>query len=168
MHYRFTCITEPNRSLTEDFILDVVTIGRSIENNMVVDEAHVSGYHARVFEQSGQVLLEDLGSTNGTFINGKRVKSLTVLNDGDTLQFGTRVRFKISWLSEDYEDHTVVGTPQELPNDISQKPLEVPKPGRKKKIPIWVIIMLLVIILACSAVIVIGGLFALNLLINSG
>jgi pSer/pThr/pTyr-binding forkhead associated (FHA) protein len=55
------------------------------------DVAHgVSRRHARIFKQSGAVVVEDMGSINGTFINGRRLDPYLpdVLNDGDILQLG--------------------------------------------------------------------------------
>jgi hypothetical protein len=51
----------------------------------------VSRRHARILKQGDTVIVEDIGSVNGTFINGKRLDPYVpeVLNDGDTLQFGT-------------------------------------------------------------------------------
>jgi pSer/pThr/pTyr-binding forkhead associated (FHA) protein len=55
------------------------------------DVAHgVSRRHARIFKQSGAVVVEDMGSINGTFINGRRLDPYLpdILNDGDILQLG--------------------------------------------------------------------------------
>ena len=47
--------------------------------------------HARVVERDGQLFLEDLGSTNGTFLNGKQVAKTTRVRKGDQLQVGETV-----------------------------------------------------------------------------
>jgi pSer/pThr/pTyr-binding forkhead associated (FHA) protein len=64
-----------------------VSIGRSPDNAMVIDNPAVSHYHARVFNEEGRMMLEDFGSMNGTFVNGQRVK-MVMLRPGDTVTVG--------------------------------------------------------------------------------
>ena len=64
-----------------------VSIGRSPENGLVIDNPAVSHYHARVFNEEGRLMLEDFGSMNGTFVNGQRVKMVT-LKPGDSVAIG--------------------------------------------------------------------------------
>jgi pSer/pThr/pTyr-binding forkhead associated (FHA) protein len=64
-----------------------VSIGRSPENGVVIDNPAVSHYHARVFHEEGRLMLEDFGSMNGTFVNGQRVKMVT-LKPGDSVAIG--------------------------------------------------------------------------------
>ena len=51
-----------------------VTIGRLPDNAVIIDNPAVSGHHARVFFEGARVVLEDLRSTNGTFVNGRPVR----------------------------------------------------------------------------------------------
>ncbi|MDX9955722.1 MAG: FHA domain-containing protein [Anaerolineae bacterium] len=64
-----------------------VTIGRAPSNGLVLPSPYVSGYHGRLESQGTQWQYVDLGSTNGTFLNGRRVQS-AVLNHGDILRIG--------------------------------------------------------------------------------
>lgn len=64
-----------------------VSIGRSPDNGMVIDNPAVSHYHARVFNEEGRLMLEDFGSLNGTFVNGQRVKMIS-LKPGDSVAIG--------------------------------------------------------------------------------
>ena len=64
-----------------------LTIGRLPDNSVIIDNPAVSGHHARVFSESGAVILEDLNSTNGTFVNGKPT-TRQVLRSGDVLLIG--------------------------------------------------------------------------------
>ena len=64
-----------------------VSIGRSPENGIVIDNPAVSHFHARVFNEEGRLMLEDFGSLNGTFVNGQRVKMVT-LKPGDSVAIG--------------------------------------------------------------------------------
>lgn len=70
------------------------TLGRAPRADFVVDAALVSRVHCRFTLKDGAPLeLEDLGSTNGTFVNGRKVDK-TTLNDGDKLKIG-RVEFLV-------------------------------------------------------------------------
>ncbi|MGH9563679.1 MAG: FHA domain-containing protein [Terracidiphilus sp.] len=64
-----------------------VSIGRSPDNALVIDNPAVSHYHARVFNEEGRMMLEDFGSLNGTFVNGQRVK-MVMLKAGDSVAIG--------------------------------------------------------------------------------
>ena len=69
-----------------------VTVGRGGGCGIVLaDDTYVSTLHARLYQQNSQVFVEDLGSTNGTFVNGKRITSATRLKRGDQVQFGQTV-----------------------------------------------------------------------------
>jgi pSer/pThr/pTyr-binding forkhead associated (FHA) protein len=63
------------------------TIGRLPDNTIIIDSPAVSGHHACVFTTDGQYVVEDLQSTNGTFVNGVRV-SRQVLQHGDVVKVG--------------------------------------------------------------------------------
>jgi pSer/pThr/pTyr-binding forkhead associated (FHA) protein len=64
-----------------------VGIGRSPDNDLPVDNLAVSNYHARVFQERGRLVVEDLSSLNGTFVNDMRVERAT-LRDGDSIHIG--------------------------------------------------------------------------------
>jgi len=64
-----------------------ITIGRAPDNSIAIDNVSISTHHARVEIQQGRLILSDLGSLNGTFVNAQRVKSAT-LKDGDVISIG--------------------------------------------------------------------------------
>jgi pSer/pThr/pTyr-binding forkhead associated (FHA) protein len=69
-----------------------VTVGRAAGCQITLpDDTYVSTLHARVFQRDGQAFVEDLGSTNGTYVNGDRVTSAVPLRRGDRLQVGSTV-----------------------------------------------------------------------------
>jgi hypothetical protein len=73
-----------------------ITIGRHPESNMVLADPNVSRNHAEIRPQGDGFVVVDLGSTNGSRVNGVRVDT-QVLEDGDELMFGnTRMRFEAS------------------------------------------------------------------------
>ena len=64
-------------------------LGRGPTNTIPVDSTGVSRQHARITtDENGQLMLEDLGSTNGTFVNGRQLTALHPLEDGDVIRFG--------------------------------------------------------------------------------
>jgi pSer/pThr/pTyr-binding forkhead associated (FHA) protein len=69
-------------------INECVTIGRALENDVVITSKRVSREHARVRREGWHVILEDLGSTNGTFLNDERVLISMELHDGDRIAIG--------------------------------------------------------------------------------
>jgi hypothetical protein len=63
------------------------TLGRGLENDLVIEDRRVSRYHAQLRDVQGRLSVVDLESTNGTFVNGERVHEC-VLRDGDRLSLG--------------------------------------------------------------------------------
>lgn len=70
---------------------DEATIGRAAGCQVTIDDSYASQLHARVFLQDGQVYVEDIGSTNGTYLNRKKVTGPMVLQRGDQLQIGNTI-----------------------------------------------------------------------------
>jgi pSer/pThr/pTyr-binding forkhead associated (FHA) protein len=64
------------------------TVGRVSDNNFEIPESSVSSHHAEIVLRGNEVLIRDLGSTNGTFIGGERITE-AVLKPGQILRFGT-------------------------------------------------------------------------------
>lgn len=95
------------------FLKGSVTIGRKDDNVIVVDNLAVSGYHARIDKTGDDYLLTDLQSTNGTFVNDKRVVSHK-LSHGDNVVIGKHV---ILFVSADKAKATAEETEQKLDMD---------------------------------------------------
>jgi len=72
-------------------LADEITVGRASGCGVHVDDAYTSNLHARVFRREGAVWVEDLGSTNGTWVNAERIHAPTRLGRGDLLQVGGTV-----------------------------------------------------------------------------
>jgi pSer/pThr/pTyr-binding forkhead associated (FHA) protein len=71
---------------------DELTVGRASGCQIAIpDDTYVSQLHARIFRREGQVFVEDLGSTNGTFLNRKKVSAPVPVRRGDRLQIGKTV-----------------------------------------------------------------------------
>jgi pSer/pThr/pTyr-binding forkhead associated (FHA) protein len=68
-----------------------VTVGRAAGCQVTIDDTYASQLHARVFLREGQVYVEDLGSTNGTYLNRRKVTGPMQVQRGDKLQIGNTV-----------------------------------------------------------------------------
>ena len=66
---------------------EVITIGRNPDNDIHIDNPAVSGSHAKIINEGGRIFIEDMNSTNGTFISGKRI-SKSALNNNDVITVG--------------------------------------------------------------------------------
>lgn len=84
----------PQPNLRHNLEKEQTTIGRSAGNELVLVDPEVSRRHARVVRKSGYFAIEDLGSTNGTFVNGQRINRLTALAHGDIIDLGDTVRLR--------------------------------------------------------------------------
>ena len=80
---------------------DKTTLGRRPYNDIVIDNLAVSGEHAVLQMVGADVFIEDLNSTNGTYINGKAIKK-QLLQHNDTVEIG---KYKIRYLVEDAPDY---------------------------------------------------------------
>jgi pSer/pThr/pTyr-binding forkhead associated (FHA) protein len=80
-----------------------IVVGRSSELDMVLVEDMVSRKHAKIAMQSDQIWIEDLGSTNGTFVNGEKIKRAR-LKEGDRVLIGTSILKLIA--SEGHTDNS--------------------------------------------------------------
>lgn len=88
-------LTLDGREVSFPLTRDSHAIGRNPNNDIVVDDAKVSAFHARIDRRREGFLLVDLNSTNGTFLNGKRI-SMRLLRAGDEVRLGpVRLRFVV-------------------------------------------------------------------------
>src|SRR4051794_40634787 len=73
-----------------EFPLESATtsLGRHAEAGVFLESQAVSRQHARILYEEGDYFVEDLNSSNGTFLNGKRLRGRAPLGEGDTLQIG--------------------------------------------------------------------------------
>lgn len=69
--------------------LDLIRIGRAPQNEIVIDARNISRFHCQIKQDGKLLLLEDLGSTNGTFVNGVRISEPHVVSVGDVVRIGS-------------------------------------------------------------------------------
>jgi pSer/pThr/pTyr-binding forkhead associated (FHA) protein len=80
---------------------DRTTLGRRPYNDIVIDNLAVSGEHAVLSMSGAEVTLEDLNSTNGSYVNGKAIKK-QALQNGDSIEIG---KYKIKFVGDNAADH---------------------------------------------------------------
>jgi hypothetical protein len=74
-----------------------MVMGRDAVNDIILNDLEISRRHAAITFRGGRYFVEDLGSTNGTFVNGRRVTVATPLKDGDLLDLAQAVTLTFNW-----------------------------------------------------------------------
>jgi FHA domain len=92
-------VVERGGGLERDRRFDLIgglSVGRSKESDVRIDDRYASSIHARVFSREGRFYVEDMSSTNGTLLNGATLQGEAELIDGDTIQIGDTIfRFEV-------------------------------------------------------------------------
>lgn len=89
--FQFVMRSGPTPGVTFPLDGDQLTIGRDSSNGVAINDAEVSRKHSRLSFQGGKYVIEDLGSTNGTFVNGQRLAGPVVLKAGDVVSLGEQI-----------------------------------------------------------------------------
>lgn len=105
---------------------DRTTLGRRPYNDVVIDNLAVSGEHAVILMSGAEVTLEDLNSTNGTYVNGKAIKK-QVLQHGDSIEVGKyKIKFVGDVAADNFDKTMVVRAPR--PAEPTPAPASAPRP----------------------------------------
>jgi pSer/pThr/pTyr-binding forkhead associated (FHA) protein len=89
--FRFVMRSGPAVGQTYTLEGDEITIGRDTTNKIAINDSEISRKHARLIRQGEGYVLEDFGSTNGTFVNGQRLSGLIGLKVGDLVALGENI-----------------------------------------------------------------------------
>jgi predicted component of type VI protein secretion system len=90
-NFRLVVRRGPQPNQTYDLNKDIITVGRDITNDITINDPECSRHHMRFTRGAGGFTLEDLGSTNGTFVNGQRLTGAKPLSNGDMIGLGETV-----------------------------------------------------------------------------
>jgi pSer/pThr/pTyr-binding forkhead associated (FHA) protein len=136
--FRLIVRTGPNPGMVFDLTKEVTLFGRDVTNDIVLGDAEVSRQHARLTHTPGGYVLEDLGSTNGSFVNGERLMAPRVLNPGDLIGFGENVTLTFEVVSPDVAATIAssAAAPAPSPYPAQQAHVPTPVPGAPMPTPV--------------------------------
>src|SRR4051794_15173738 len=119
---RFQLVVVQGRSATQTLKVGsgVMTVRRQQDCQLRIASSQVSRKHCQIFEKKGLLLVKDLGSSNGTLVNGKKIADQRVLEPGDELTVGS-VKFKIERIEDTVlmPGNTDQGTQHPKPGDTA-------------------------------------------------
>ncbi len=109
-----------------------VTLGRDLANDIPVPDQEISRRHARFLTRTDGVFIEDMGSTNGTFLNGVRISSPQRLNNGDLITMAESTVMSFEW-PDQAKTPTYSAYPQadSTPEPAPQAPQQAYQPAQK-------------------------------------
>ena len=162
--FQFVMRSGPTPGATYSLEGDQLTIGRDSNNGVVINDAEISRKHARLTFQGGKYVLEDLGSTNGTFVNGQRLAGPVVLKSGDVVSLGEQIVLMFDVLTVD-AGATMVAPRKSTPAPVMPAPAPVAAPApppqtystpltpvkRNNMLPILIVVGVLLVICVCVA-----------------
>jgi pSer/pThr/pTyr-binding forkhead associated (FHA) protein len=121
--------TGPNQGKVAPLEKNELYIGRDLSNDIVINDAEISRRHARLMLQAGGYVLEDLGSTNGTSVNGQRLLGPYILRSGDVITLGEHVNIGFEPVSFD-PDATLAAVPaRPVTGPVGAQPVNAPPVG---------------------------------------
>jgi pilus assembly protein CpaF len=123
-------IVGPDRERIEEFNKPSIFIGRAQENDLILPVPSVSKRHARLLIKDGRYVLMDLGSTNGTFVNGKQINGPVVVKPGDRISIG---EFELSLILPQQKPATQESKPKSPSPVVREQPV---RPQRQSPPPI--------------------------------
>jgi pSer/pThr/pTyr-binding forkhead associated (FHA) protein len=165
--FQFVMRSGPTPGATFSLEGDQLVIGRDSSSGVAINDAEVSRKHARMMFQGGKYVIEDLGSTNGTFVNGQRLAGPIVLKSGDVVSLGEQIVLMYEALSSDAGATMAVSrksvpgpaaapvsapAPAPMPASAPQQyytPSVVP-PKKNNMLPIFIGVGVLVLICVCA------------------
>ncbi len=134
--YRLVMRSGPNAGQVYSLEKGEMFIGRDLGNDIIVNDPEVSRRHLRIFLQGNQYGVEDLGSTNGSFINGQRLAGPYLLHSGEFLTQGERINFIYEVVDT---DATVASMGTQMRRDQPQtaQPAQIPSAPPPFSTPIY-------------------------------
>ena len=130
MSFKLSIRQGPRPNLVFELDADRYIIGREAGNEIVIEDPQVSRRHAQLTRQGASYVVEDIGSTNGTYVNGKRVTAPVLLANGDMIGLADTVVLAVQAPLASGQDATVVGDAAHYapPTQPAFTPPSVPPP----------------------------------------
>lgn len=125
--FQFVMRAGPTPGATFPLEGNQIIIGRDPASTISINDPEVSRRHARLIFQGGKYVLEDLGSTNGTFVNGQRLAGPHVLKAGDVVSLGEQIILMFDAIMVD-PGATVV-SPRRIGQPAAAAPVTPPPPA---------------------------------------
>jgi pSer/pThr/pTyr-binding forkhead associated (FHA) protein len=127
--FQFVMHSGPNTGRVYPLEGSEIIIGRDASNPIAINDAEVSRKHAKLTQQNSTFVIQDLGSTNGTFINGQRITTSQELKPGDTVTLGENIVLMYETTFD--PNATVISSAQALRTvGPIQKPIPTPPPAQ--------------------------------------
>lgn len=107
---------------------EVITIGREAGNAIIINDAEVSRKHTQFVFQGGKYIVTDLGSTNGTFVNGQRLTGQHILQPGEIISLGEQINLLFEAVAQVDPNATMLssGHPAAAPRAVAPAPRPQP------------------------------------------
>jgi uncharacterized membrane protein len=167
--FQFVMRSGPNTGKIYPLEAPEILIGRDASNGVAINDAEVSRKHAKLSLHGSAYVIQDLGSTNGSFVNGQRITGTQVLNPGDTVSFGENI---VVIYEAAFDSNATVIASAKVPKTVTsvRRPVLAPTPApaysgqvptgpvpmavgpAKKKFPIWLVFIILFLVILCACV----------------
>src|SRR5271163_2855705 len=112
---------------TEAFEKNEINVGRVQGNDLMLPKGNVSKHHARLLFRDGRFIVTDLKSTNGTYVNGRKIAQATIVREGDKIYIGDFVlRLDAGSGPSQSQPASAVASPVPLPDHPGERPRAFP------------------------------------------
>ncbi len=123
--FQFIMRSGPTPGANYPLEAEMISIGRDASNTIQINDAEMSRRHARLQFQGGKYIIEDLGSTNGTNVNGQRLSAPYILRPGDVVSFGEQI--VLAFEASDFDPGATLASPRSA-GAPRQQPVATPPP----------------------------------------
>jgi pSer/pThr/pTyr-binding forkhead associated (FHA) protein len=130
--YKLVVRKGPAPGKTFELTQKELTIGRDINNEIAINDPEISRRHCRLVQQAEGYTLEDLGSTNGTFVNEKRISGTHTLRHGESVRVGENVILVFEMIEDD-PDATLASRGVRAQVQAPPEPQAPPRQPKKRK-----------------------------------